>query len=240
MKPRINTHADDHPGTRWSGWASHFAAKYGSFAAGRGAGPLVLASPHGAGVSVFHREIHNTHLLVPHIHLAIAPVIGWERSTNTTGRSIDRVHDATRVVVTHHLQEAAHPGESWSAMSGSTVMGTTPTPLRRTLSRLSMQEEVSHTSCVTRRSASEVTRITRQAERTEERQSAPRVVDVKKSVSVVQNATGEREHQPLPATPARPGPSAPVPLPSVDALTDQVMRQIDRRMTSWRERRGRM
>jgi hypothetical protein len=93
--------------------------------------------------------------------------------------------------------------------------------------------------------------VVRQTQRVEERAPGSMALITRQTQATVRQATSTpvttTEHmaasQPgIASVPTHPWMTNPSPMPAInmEQLTDQVMRQMDRRMTAWRERRGRI
>jgi hypothetical protein len=246
---------------RWTAWARALAGRHGRRHERLDQLSLQLARPRALARSVQQRWFFSSRVVQPRISLAIQPVLraafwrGQERveRTATTART-------TRTERTH--QERVREVERFAATER--VFADRSTALLKVFERLrepervlggqpARVERVSEAPALARSLAARVrreekplpggtpARVLRPAETAAAERAEERRTPAPPSQTAPWQAEARRADPPGWGSPAAVPGSFPVPaVPpiNVEALTDQVMRQIDRRVGAWRERTG--
>jgi hypothetical protein len=235
---------------RWTAWARSLAGRHGRQHERLDRLSLQLARPRGLARSVQQRWFLSSRVMQPRIALAIQPVLRasfWrtpervERIARTaTTRTVEtrtahreQVREVERYRETERVFAEQRPAllkvferlrETGQALGpiGRQGRAVETTALARTLAARARREE----KALSGEPPARVFRPTEQPVR-EERRSLP---DPRRSEIPGWGAPASSFHGTMPV---------PVPPPiNVESLTDQVMRQIDRRVGAWRERTG--
>jgi hypothetical protein len=235
---------------RWTAWARALAGRHGRRHERLDHLALQLARPRALARSVQQRWIVSSRVVQPRISLAIQPVLrgtfwqGPERVERTARtertertRTNERFHDSERVLPARPALQPAlrtvferlrEPGRVLGGQPGQVERAAEAPALARSLAARVRREETP----LPGGTANRVLRESATSARREERQTEP--------ASTPRGADPRRPEIPGWGSPAAaPGGFAiPAPPINVEALTDQVMRQIDRRVGAWRERTG--
>jgi hypothetical protein len=224
---------------RWSAWAAALLDRHRRLGARTHGLATVLAKPRAAGRILRERWLLSSRTLLPRIHLSIQPLLRLS-SLRQTG--------------------CASPAPAQTFVSVSTAFSRTApaaAPLALVLQRL--REPGRAMATRTGRRAPEgaparpaLARHLASKVRREERAAHAATVRVVARTNALTEQSGREPATPWGSEPAAPpraadpwrGTQASTPAPvqapavNVEALTERVMQQIDRRLHSWRERRG--
>lgn len=251
--------------SRWTAWARALAGRHGRRGERVDGLALELARPRALAKTVRQRWIVSSRLVEPRISLAIHPVL---RASFWRGGVVEKVLESTRTTrtertytdehfrATERLRESREHGierlrEVERVLSArpalQTVFARLREPGRLLDGRLVREERLAEAPALARSLAARVRREEKPLPGGTParvlRESSVSSPEERRAPSSARGAEpGETPPRPLPGwgSPAAPGafavPTAP-PI-NVEALTDQVMRQIDRRVGAWRERTG--
>lgn len=234
---------------RWLDWAGAVSARYRHVAVWPGAAAMSFAQRRSTRIRVLLRH-HTTALAAyPRVHLSIQPHVFFQ-GVWPVGPGRDRIVERRVQSVTRDVVRA----EAGSVRSEPVrqLLRPTPAPLATVFRRLYRVDELSRT---VRREMSEqhatlfVDRILRTTRRVED-SALPRPAATLRAapahsseptVEVAATSRPPRPQMPPDTWAARNLPSSATSAGvNVDQITDHVLRQLDHRITAWRERTGRV
>ncbi|HYH46129.1 MAG TPA: hypothetical protein VEG34_10615 [Thermoanaerobaculia bacterium] len=220
---------------RWTAWARALAGRHGRRHERVDRLALELARPRTLARSVQQRWIVSSRMVQPRISLAIQPVLHgtfWRGGTvaERTLRTVrdERFRETERVREMERLREV-EPGRTLGNRHDRAERASKAPALARSLAaRVRREETLLHGGTATR-VLRESAASAKREERTTEPAATPRGADPRRPEIPGWGSPA--------AAPGRFAAPAAPPI-NVEALTDQVMRQIDRRVGAWRERTG--
>lgn len=226
---------------RWTNWARSLAERHGRISFRHGALDMRVVEPLAQLYLLCQRWQSYAWKLCPQIKLSIAPIL---RETIWQGSPVLQPSQAHYPVEANHKRGAAadsngeNPARLIAALAPSF-----PAPLRQVLHRLNEIESVARwhrQTLLVEESRQILQRVVQQRQRVEEKMQRPTIVrqqpqnlafaEAEREVMETQSRT--RAHPP--AWPQ----AASSPAINLEQLTDQVVRQIDRRLVAYRERMG--
>jgi hypothetical protein len=251
---RIQPIQDGPPENRWLHWAQWLVRRFEVTPLRYGQRTLAFLEPLMRMVHVSNRWEQHSLAMLPQIRLAISPVIYidwpiWERDVRRvftegvgTGQG-DKNQAVTRLADKSSRQKSRDAAPTPVKPQKITHPGIQP--LQRVFRRIKEMESVTHSvkrQSIANESIDMGQRVLYRTQRLEERREPTRVIDMNRQSIRGQGHSADPTRFDKETPPTRPQTVQQAPSPvsiNIENLTDQVMRQIDRRMLSWRERRGR-
>ena len=245
---------DDPSRTRWVRWAQRHVDRFRTRAFRPGTGTFTFLEPLLRMVHISNRWEQLSLTLLPQVHLTAYPGLQADPHMREEQQRSEITHVAGPAKGNADLlmvrsADRSSPGRSMSKDREQTRVQETVRPgiepLRRVFHRIENTERLTESvkkRSLTHESIDTMERVLHQTRRFEERREPLRVIDMNRHTGMekgplTDSSRPEKQAPPtrLPAV-QRTSSSAPI---NIEHLTEQVMRQIDRRMVSWRERRGR-